>query len=172
MIRAAVLAVCFLGAVMAPAGADPAKPQDRAAIAACLKHVGERIAAQTGAPAPKPEEPVGSIDPASCVGIVASACQRQPGFGSTPGMIDCNHRELAVWDERLNRFYRIIVKGGGNTAKAVQRAERAWLALRDAKCDLPSILEEGGSIVGPLESACLYEETARQALWLEQIAQW
>ena len=154
-----------------PAKADPATASDRAAIAACLKHVAERIVTPTGVTKPPPEKrpEAGSIDPESCIGTVAEPCQEQPGGGSTHGMTQCNRRELAVWDERLNRLYRATVGGGDKAAKAVQRAERAWLAWREAKCALPAIIEEGGSIAGPLESACLYRETARQALWLEQL---
>ena len=40
---------------------------------------------------------------------------------------------------------------------------------RDAKCALPALENEGGSIVGPLTIACLLAETARQTLWLEEL---
>ena len=77
---------------------------------------------------------------------------------------------MAVWEERLNRLYRAAVKGGGKEADAMRRVERAWIALRDARCALPAIQEEGGTAVGPLTTACLLEETARQAIWLQRIA--
>ena len=171
MMRGAVLvAVAVVAAAIAgSADADPATPQDRAAIAACLKHVRDRLAAHTGSPGLQESDAARGADAAGCIGTVADACQEQPGGGSTHGMIDCNRRELAVWDERLNRFYRATLTTGGKIAAAVQRAERAWLAWRDARCAIPGVAEEGGSIVGPLETDCLYRETARQALWLEQL---
>ena len=177
--RAAGVALA-LAAVAAPgiATADPPAPEDRAAVEACLKLVAERRAALAKQPA-GPEEvpgPAGRLagaaedaksDPESCIGVVTIACQRQPGGGSTMGERNCNERELGVWDERLNRRYSVALREGGKVADAVRRVERAWLAWRDARCALPAVEEEGGSIVGPLTSACLMDATARQAIWLE-----
>lgn len=153
MRHAALLAFSALAGVAA-ARADPPTAKDRAAVEACLKRADPQVKARKAVPA-------------DCIGVVADKCQQQPAGGSTYGMIDCNRRELAVWEERLERFYRAALKAGGKEAAAVRRAERAFIELRDAKCALPSIQEAGGSIVGPLETACELDETARQALWLE-----
>ncbi len=183
-LRATGAALLVIAAVAAARADDnlamrQAKAADRAAVEACLKLAAERSAAQANSSAPAHAAPgaaayldraadAAKADPASCIGIVSDPCQEEPGGGSTYGMIDCNRRELAVWEERLNRLYRAAVKGGGKEADAIRRAERAWIALRDAKCALPGVEEEGGSIVGPLETACLMEATGRQAIWLER----
>jgi uncharacterized protein YecT (DUF1311 family) len=50
---------------------------------------------------------------------------------------------------------------------ALRDTQRAWLQWRGKRCSLPAIDNEGGSIVGPLHTACMLDATARQALWLE-----
>jgi uncharacterized protein YecT (DUF1311 family) len=175
-----------MAAAVAAAHADssrataPATAKDRAAVESCLKLVAERVAAQAKR-SEEPHQAPGAVahlagaaadaksDPASCIGIVTNPCQEEPGGYSTPAMMACNERELAVWEERLDRLYRAALKSGGKEADAVRRAESAWVALRDARCALPAIQEEGGTAVGPLGTACQLEETARQAIWLESL---
>jgi uncharacterized protein YecT (DUF1311 family) len=83
-------------------------------------------------------------------------------------MIDCNRREWAVWDERLNRLYDQTRKEADRKlARALREAQHAWLQWREKRCRLPAIDNQGGSIVGPLYTSCMLDATARQALWLE-----
>jgi uncharacterized protein YecT (DUF1311 family) len=42
--------------------------------------------------------------------------------------------------------------------------QRAWIAFRDAKCKMPRLENEGGSIAIPLAADCFLTETARQAI--------
>ena len=94
-------------------------------------------------------------------------CQQEPGGSSTAGMIACNTREWAVWDERLNHTCATLLKDADRKlAAALRQAQRAWLQWREKKCKLPEIENEGGSIVGPLYTGCMLDATARQALWL------
>jgi uncharacterized protein YecT (DUF1311 family) len=178
-------AIALLGAattfwVAVPARSDPppATPDDRTTVEACLSLVSEN--AEREAQGTTPDEaqgPAGRLAGAaretatqyeSCIGAVTMVCQQAPGGFSTLGMIDCNRREWAVWDERLNRIYGEALKEAPRKlATALRQAQRAWLQWREKRCALPAIDNEGGSIVGPLYTACMLDATARQALWLE-----
>jgi hypothetical protein len=54
----------------------------------------------------------------SCIGSINETCQSTPEGMSTIGMEECEARELAVWDERLDKAYR---DGGGNVAQVFGR---------------------------------------------------
>jgi uncharacterized protein YecT (DUF1311 family) len=174
------LLACAVFSAAVPARADPpgATPGDRAALEACLKLVEENARKEAQGPV-ESEAPgaAGRLTQAakaaatryeSCIGAVTIPCQGTPGGSSTLGMIDCNTREWAVWDERLNRLYSEARKDADRKlAKALREAQRAWLRWREKRCRLPAIDNEGGSIVGPLYTSCMLDATARQALWLE-----
>jgi uncharacterized protein YecT (DUF1311 family) len=174
------LPACAVLCTAGPARADPpsATPGDRVALEACLKLVEEN--ARTEAQKPVESEapgPAGRLAQAaketatqyeSCIGAVTVPCQQEPGGSATLGMIDCNRREWAVWDERLNRLYDQARKNTDRKlARALREAQRAWLQWREKRCRLPAIDNQGGSIVGPLYTSCMLDATARQALWLE-----
>jgi uncharacterized protein YecT (DUF1311 family) len=156
-----------------------ATPADRAAVEACLKLVEANVQAEARRPA-EDEAPgaAGRLAAAakeaatqseSCIGAVTAPCQQQSGGYSTAGMIACNTREWAVWDERLNRAYTKVLKDADRKlAGALRQTQRAWLQWREKRCKLPEIENEGGSIVGPLYTGCMLHVTARQALWLDQ----
>jgi uncharacterized protein YecT (DUF1311 family) len=141
---------------------DDARAEDRAAVTACLA-----IAAR----APKNEvaSPTGdNVDPtawmahaaknltlaaSSCAGVVSTPCLQDPDRSGTTGdMAECVTREYRVWDERLNAAYKEWVKGcserpgrkDDKSCAARRKLERAWIAYRDALCDLP-YAEHGGS---------------------------
>lgn len=179
------LRVLFIGLVLAflattaPTQAEPlrATPDDRAAVEACLKLVGENAVkeaqgtSQNEAPGAAGRLAAAARDALtqreSCIGAVTISCQQQPGGMSTMGMVDCNSREWSVWDERLNRVYQDALKEApSKLARALRDAQRVWLQWREKRCKLPSD-SEGGSIVGPLYTGCMLDATARQALWLE-----
>jgi uncharacterized protein YecT (DUF1311 family) len=175
-----VLAAVVPGSsALAETNALRATAADRAAVEACLKLVGEN--AKNEAQRPVENEapgPAGRLAAAakgaatqaeSCIGAVTIPCQQEPGGYSTAGMIECNTREWAVWDERLNRSYNQTLKNADRKlAAAVRQAQRAWLQWREKRCKLPEIENEGGSIIGPLYTDCMLDATARQALWLGQ----
>jgi len=155
-----------------------ARPDDRAAVEACLKLVGENAVKEAqGTSQDEAPGPAGRLTAAardaltqreSCIGAVTISCQQAPGGASTMGMIDCSTREWAVWDERLNRAYQDALKDApSKLVRALRDAQRAWLQWREKRCKLPAIDNEGGSIVGPLYTGCMLDATARQALWLE-----
>jgi uncharacterized protein YecT (DUF1311 family) len=173
-------AVVFVSpAALAETNRLRATAADRAAVEACLKLVGEN--AKNEAQKPVEDEAPGATgrlaaaareaatQAESCIGAVTITCQQQPGGSSTAGMIECNTREWAVWDERLNRSYTTTLKEADRKlATALRQTQRAWLQWREQRCKLPEIENEGGSIVGPLYTGCMLDATARQALWLEQ----
>jgi uncharacterized protein YecT (DUF1311 family) len=176
---AALFSVAFVSPALSETNRMRATPTDRAAVEACLKLVdenGKRAAQkQDEDEAPGPAGRLAGAAKAaatqseSCIGAVTIPCQQEPGGYSTAGMIDCNTREWAVWDERLNRAYNSALKGAERKlAMALRGTQRAWLQWREQKCKLPEIENEGGSIVGPLYTGCMLYATARQALWLEQ----
>ena len=162
------LAVVFfltgiLGAVMAKAQ-EKATPDDRAAIQKCLD-----AAKKSGAAAE------------TCIGAVQKPCLDSPDGQSTLGMKICSGREMAAWDERLNRFYQALLRSGLGALQAqrgerkltgadiLRDAQRAWLNFRDKKCDAAGLPMEGGTGAGILVADCYMVETARQALWLEEM---
>jgi uncharacterized protein YecT (DUF1311 family) len=175
----ALAAVVFTSSALSETNRLRATPADRAAVEACLKLVDEN-AKQATQKQVEDEAPgaAGRLAAAareaatqseSCIGAVTVPCQQEPGGYSTAGMIDCNTREWAVWDERLNRAYNNALKGAERKlATALRQTQRAWLQWREQKCKLPEIENEGGSIVGPLYTDCMLDATARQALWLER----
>jgi uncharacterized protein YecT (DUF1311 family) len=186
MIVRAQLRVLFVGlawafiTVTVPTQAEPlrATPGDRAVVEACLKLVdanAEKEAqgkSEDGSPGAAGRLAAAAKDAAtqreSCIGAITIPCQQERGGASTMGMIDCNTREWAVWDERLNRLYREALKDApAKLARALRDAQRVWLQWREKRCELPAIDNEGGSIVGPLYTGCMLDATARQALWLE-----
>lgn len=155
-----------------------ATEDDRAAMAACLKLVHDNAEKEAQEPledeAPGPAGRLGAAakqaatQPESCIGAVTIPCQQEPGGSSTAGMVECNTREWAVWDELLNRAYSTALKDTPeNLATALREAQRAWLQWREKSCALPALENEGGTIVGPLYTGCMLEATARQALSLE-----
>jgi uncharacterized protein YecT (DUF1311 family) len=163
-----------------PARADPprATPGDRVAVEACLNLVRENAEKQAqGAVEDDALGPAGRLVGAakeaatqyeSCIGAVTIPCQQVPGGSSTMGMIECNRREWAVWDERLNRIYNDARRDASpKLVRALRKTQRAWLQWREERCKLPAIDHEGGSIVGPLYTGCMLDATGRQALWLE-----
>lgn len=108
------------------------------------------------------------INRTSCIGVVSDPCQAAPENGSTMSLAECYRRELRVWDERLNTAYKTWTSKCYNeeNCEARRKAERAWIAYRDATCIFPRT--EGGTIAIIEGSGCMLDTTARQAIWIEQ----
>lgn len=164
------------------------RAEDRAAVTACLKiaaeaakrnasqaqdataPTGDKIdaAAWMAAKAAKPAVP----DRASCIGVVSVPCLNVPDNVSTVAMADCLRREYAVWDERLNAAYKVWTGKCDSAAicEGRRKLERTWLGYREALCGLPAIEAQGGTIAIIEGSDCMLDETARQAIWIEERA--
>jgi uncharacterized protein YecT (DUF1311 family) len=140
------------GAGIALARADQPEPADAAAIEDCLKEARGKQAREE-----------------ACIGRVADPCLDKAEDPSTHGMADCSRREHAVWDLRLNRAYRALMRDLEPAQRTeLRNAQRAWIAFADKKCGLHRVLEEG-TITIPIAAYCDMVETGRQALFLERL---
>lgn len=117
-----------------------------------------------------------------CIGASAEACiEESEGGGTTVEMSGCFALELQYWDDRLNAAYRTVraaakrldaeMKEIGSSAPsqadALRDMQRAWIKFRDATCAYERSLWGGGTGAGPASVACMMNETAEQALFLE-----
>lgn len=119
----------------------------------------------------------------ACIGLAATACMNATEMGSTTvGMGFCFDNEWHDWDDRLNASYPRLMaqaerhdaemKDWGATvaaqAEALRTMERDWIAFRDSACAFEASLWSGGTGAGPAATACMMQETALQALRLEE----
>ncbi|WP_421858363.1 lysozyme inhibitor LprI family protein [Oceanicaulis sp.] len=109
----------------------------------------------------------------ACIGAVSSACQDDPGGYTTYGMMECERRENALWDQRLNAAYsqmreRMLEREATTRRDALLAAQRLWLQYRDAECEQRGLAYEGGTMRGVVHSSCFSDFTARRALELER----
>lgn len=108
----------------------------------------------------------------SCIGVVSSACQEDPGGYTTYGMMECERREHDLWDQRLNAAYRdmrtqMAERGQETRRDALQAAQRLWIEYRQAECEQRGLAYEGGTLAGVVHNSCFNHFTARRALELE-----
>jgi len=183
-----VTAIAFAAAREAAAAETEVRAEDRTAVASCLdlvaqaskrqsEDINKAEAADDAAP-PKTEKidaaewlrhagERASVDETSCIGVVSTPCQQTDQGRTEAGTNACLRRELAVWDERLNKSYKrwIDTCGEIKVCAARRKFARAWLAAREARCALPWI-EMQGTMANPLTNFCLLDVTARHAIWL------
>jgi uncharacterized protein YecT (DUF1311 family) len=163
---------------------DDVRAEDRAAVTACLAIAARAPKNDVASPTGAKVDPAAWMEHASknprltasnCVGVVSTPCLQEDQNGTTGNMAECVTREQRVWDERLNAAYKEWVKGcpdkpgrkDDKSCAARRKLERAWIAYRDALCDLPFV-EQGGSFASVEYADCMLRETARQAIWIEQ----
>lgn len=108
----------------------------------------------------------------SCIGTVSNACQDDPGGYTTYGMMECERRETALWDQRLNAAYsqmreRLLEREATARRDALLAAQRLWLQYRDAECGQRGLAFEGGTMMGVVHNSCFNAFTAQRALELE-----
>src|SRR5262249_25083529 len=143
------------------AGNAEVRAEDRAAVASCLDLVAQAAkrhaealnkaqARDDGESKPEKVDPAerlrhagerAGVDGASWRGVVWRPCQETYEGRSNVGSADCIRRELAVWDERLNKSYKRWIDACGETKVCAARRKfaRTWLAAREARCALPWI---------------------------------
>ncbi len=95
-------------------------------------------------------------------------CLAAPAGQSTAGMIDCIGTEWQAQDTRLNRAYQGALKRLElpRQKAALQKAQRAWIAFRDADC--ASLADPDWGTISRVEAAgCRLDRTARRADELE-----
>jgi len=191
--RNTAIRAMFIGILLSAAcdahgqSTDDAKERagDRAAVTACLKIVADIAKSRGGSQstdsptgdkidakawmAAKSAHPDGP-DATSCIGVVSTRCLAVRDNVSTAAMAGCMRRETAIWDERLNAAYKSWTSkcDSPEICEARRKLERAWLAERDARCTLPHVEAQGGTIAIIEGSDCMLDATARQAIWIEQ----
>ena len=95
-------------------------------------------------------------------------CLASPDGQSTIGMIQCAAGELKLQDARLNRVYQEAMKRLDlpRQRTALKKAQRAWIAYRDADC--ASVYDPDWGTLARIEAnACMLDHTARRADALE-----
>ena len=116
-----------------------------------------------------------------CIGLGARACLETEAGRTTPGVGYCYGAEWEDWDARLNAVYAALIpqlreldadNAGGpldlpSSEEALRRAQRAWIAFRDAACDWEYTRWSGGTGGGPASAECMMRLTAQQTLFLQ-----
>lgn len=90
------------------------------------------------------------------VQAVAQECD--PSDESQAGMNICANAEYRAADAKLNKAYGEIVRRLAEDAgakKLLQKAQRDWIAFRDAECAFSTDGSKDGSIYPMLKSQCL-----------------
>jgi uncharacterized protein YecT (DUF1311 family) len=125
---------------------------------ALLAAVAPAAVAQTPKAA-KPAKAVSALD----------RCLATPEGMSTYGMIDCIGKEVAVQDARLNRAYQAALMRLERPRQkaALQKAQRAWIAFRDADC-ASYVDEDWGSMARVEANQCVLDHTRQRADELER----
>lgn len=112
-----------------------------------------------------------------CVGKVTGACL---GLEDAPKTIQssdqnghprsCAPVEEKLWDGLLNRWYGEATKKVPMAARdKLKSAQRAWIAYRQARCELEDLLH-AFPLGSDSRATCLMEQTARRALEMRSIA--
>jgi len=88
-------------------------------------------------------------------------------LGVNGGILECNSKETARQNARLNQLYTAIMARSNPRQKAKLRTlERRWIIERDVHCQREAAPEEGGSMATIIYSYCL-DETIKRTIWLE-----
>ena len=116
-----------------------------------------------------------------CIGLLSDACAvgEEDGY-TTPGMQDCMRTETKIWDEYLNKEYQAAIDrlrasdeyylpdspqfAGGE--EALRTVQRAWMAFRDAKCELETVEWRDGSMRRLAWPSCQLQMTAERTIYL------
>lgn len=174
-----MLAVCaLLLAALSPAAAgEKLRASDKAALAECLKYVGDFPGDVPGVnDTPTPAIHIDNMvklaghEPASCINYVTELCSFESDDGrSQLGLIDCANREVAVWEDRLNTTYAaLMAKAQPKARDGYRKMQRAWIAYRDARCAAEASAETVNTDrQSNIMVSCALDATARQALILD-----
>lgn len=82
-------------------------------------------------------------------------------------MNECAAAELARADSALNRTYgQVIAAMDTSRVRLLRQAQRAWITLRDAECELENAEFQGGSIHPMLYAMCVAQQTRTRTVYL------
>ena len=95
-------------------------------------------------------------------------CLEYPDGQSTVGMVQCVGAELEVQDGALNVAYRALISDMTPAQMAgVQKAQRAWIAFRNADCAARHD-PDWGSISTLDANFCMLRRTVERTIELEE----
>ncbi|MDP1736853.1 MAG: lysozyme inhibitor LprI family protein [Caulobacter sp.] len=93
-------------------------------------------------------------------------CLESPEGQSTMGIVQCIGAELEIQDAALNAAYRALIADMTPAQKAgVQKAQRAWIAFRDADCR-SRYSPDWGSISTTVANMCVLQRTVERTIEL------
>jgi uncharacterized protein YecT (DUF1311 family) len=148
----AIIFVALLGASPALAQDKPA-PKDSAAIEKCIK-------TKTGR----------HWNWEKCIGLISEPCSKNEGSMTPREVIACADRERAVWDDILNKSFRLLSERlEKEQVDKMREMQRAWMASRDKTCGFLYDYFEG-TMANPMIAHCLSRATGMQALFLRGFA--
>lgn len=144
---------------------------DRQAMEQCANHarlVASQAQALNDAGQTVPDDVPSSL--ADCIGVASDICQEQPDGASTIGIVDCLARETAWWDGLLNRNYQELLQTyDTEPADGLRKAQRAWVAFRDADCTFQYSIWGEGSMRSIAGASCTLDHTAHRAIGLDAL---
>jgi uncharacterized protein YecT (DUF1311 family) len=106
-------------------------------------------------------------DGRACMGRISDPCLEQPDHGSTTSIVACVDDETNVWDTLLNADYKSLLALLDDKAQdSVRKAQRAWIAARDADCHVPYDIYQGGTLANIDMANCMLNRTATRVLQL------
>ena len=98
--------------------------------------------------------------------VLAAPAVAAPSCGDQPtqnAMNQCADAQYRAADKTLNATYgKLLAKLTPAGRGALQGAQRAWLAFRDAQCSFETLGTAGGSVHPFVMSECLEEMTRAQ----------
>ena len=116
-----------------------------------------------------------------CLGAMSRACMSgEKGGETTLGMSRCHFGETVVWDRYLNDEYRRTMRvmramdedegetfpEFANRGASLVKAQRAWIAFRDASCELSYAVWGAGSMRHIAGADCVMTMTAARTVEL------
>lgn len=117
-------------------------------------------------------------DKLACLGRTAEACMAREKDGDTTiGSVRCLGAETEIWDDKLNAEYKTTrsfyagmdADDDGRRVDALLKAQRAWIAFRDAECAMEYSAWGAGSIRSIIGADCLMSLTAERTVRLLEL---
>ena len=127
-----------------------------------------------------------ACEDATCVGGAASLCMEIEADGDTTrGMMSCTLKERDVWQDLLDQAYadalafvgamdaddRAVTPEYAVRLAQLQKAQRSWIAYRDAHCTFEYVIWGAGTIRQLAASSCLLNLTAARTFDLRSYPQ-
>ncbi|MCP3748849.1 lysozyme inhibitor LprI family protein [Pseudomonas sp. SBB6] len=119
-----------------------------------------------------------SIGLLMALATTAQASSLCPGANTEVQMLECMQQSLKKSDRQLNELYQALVarfKAEGSAPGqptqdlALKKAQRAWIAFRDASCEFETYESVGGSGFATIHTHCLLKQTQARIQYLKQV---